>query len=314
MSNYIERSFYASKSDYHEHFWNVMRGKDAFIDRINKGRDRQTGTFAMPDTSTNKFNQAIAKRSLFRNMASVITAYNGADHIMAKKCDDMAMWVPEGAGIPVYDGADDFTNIHIESYKLGALTKLDLSFLSDVSFDVEKYLIERLAKVFDRAEENAFINGDGNAQPTGILNNTHGAEVGVAADALTYDDVIKLYFSVKSEYRKNGVWLMNDETAMALRSLKDSSGNYLWRDSDDTILGKKVIISEFMPNAESGKKPIAFGDFSYYWIVDRTPISVRTLREKFAILDQIGYLAFEFLDAKLIRTEAVKVLQIAVNG
>lgn len=310
MSEYIERSIYAGMSDYHEHFWNVMRGKDAFIDRINKGRDGQTGTFAMPDTSNNKYNQAISKRSLFRNIASVIPAYNGTSHIMAKNFEDMAMWVPEGASIPVYDGTDDFTNISIELYKLGVVTKLDLDFVSDSSFDVEKYLINRLAKSFDRAEENAFINGDGNNQPTGILNNSNGAEVAFTIETITYDDVINLYFSVKPEYRKNAVWLMNDETAMALRKLKDSAGNYLWRDSDDTIFGKKVVISEFMPNAESGKKPIAFGDFSYYWIVDRTPVSVRTLREKFLVIQQIGYLAIEFLDAKLIRKEAIKVLQL----
>ena len=72
---------------------------------------------------------------------------------------------------------------------------------------------------------------------------------------------------------------MNDETAMALRKLKDSAGNYLWRDSDDTILGKKVIISEFMPNAEDGNKPIAFGDFSYYWIADRQGRTFKRLNE-----------------------------------
>ncbi len=109
---------------------------------------------------------------------------------------------------------------------------------------------------------------------------------------------------------------MNDETALALRTLKDSTGNYLWRDNDDTILGKRVIISEYMPNAQSDSKPIAFGDFSYYWVIGRSPVSFKTLSEKFALHDQIGYLAFEFLDGKLIRPEAVKVIQIntEING
>lgn len=314
MSEYIERSISAGMSDYHEHFWNVMRGKDRYTENLNKAKDKQTGTFAMPSNSENKFNKEITKRSTFRNLASVIKAYNGSSHIMAKNFEDMAMWVPEGAGIPVYDGANDFTNISIELYKLGVVTKLDLDFVSDASFDVEKYLIDRLAKAFDRAEENAFINGNGKDQPTGILDNTNGAEVAFTTDSITYDDVIKLYFSTDKEYRKNAVWLMNDETAMTLRKLKDSAGNYLWHDSDDTIFGKKVIISEFMPNAESDKKPIAFGDFSYYWIVDRTPVSVRTLREKFLVIQQIGYLAFEFLDAKLIRKDAIKVIQVKSNS
>jgi HK97 family phage major capsid protein len=92
--------------------------------------------------------------------------------------------------------------------------------------------------------------------------------------------------------------------------MKDEVGNYLWRNNDDTILGKKVMISEFMPDMESGAKPIAFGDYSYYWIINRSPVSVKALSEKFALYDQIGYLAFEFIDGKLIRPEAVKVIKI----
>lgn len=60
------------------------------------------------------------------------------------------------------------------------------------------------------------------------------------------------------------------------------AGNYFWRDSDYSILGKKVIISKYMPNAKTGNRPIAFGDFIYYWVIGRSPVSVKTLSEKFA--------------------------------
>ena len=102
---------------------------------------------------------------------------------------------------------------------------------------------------------------------------------------------------------------MNDETALALRSIKDDSGNHIWNHANDTILGKKVCISEFMPGADASSKPIAFGDFSYYWVVGRSPVCVRPLVEQFAMLEYTGYLAYEFLDGKLIRPEAIKVMQ-----
>lgn len=103
---------------------------------------------------------------------------------------------------------------------------------------------------------------------------------------------------------------MNDCTALTLRTLKDADGNYLWNHADNTILGKRVVISEYMLDAAEGSKPITFGDFSYYWIIDRRPVSVRTLVEKFAVFGQIGYLAFKFLDNKLIRRDPVKIIQI----
>ena len=96
-----------------------------------------------------------------------------------------------------------------------------------------------------------------------------------------------------------------------LRTMKDDAGNYLWRNSDDTILGYKVIISNFMPSAEAGKCPIVFGDFTYYWVALRKPVSIRPLFERFSMYGQIAYLGIQFLDGRLIRREAMKAIQIS---
>ena len=310
MSNYTERLPYTGSPEYDKHFWNAMRGHDSSFDELSKGYNTGTGLYAMPNSSDNKYMTALEKESLFRSIGTIINAYGSGYRIFTKDSNDLAEWAAENDAIPIYEGIEDFTVNSVDSWKLAALVKMDEAFIHDASFDIENYLINRLAKNFGKAEENAFINGTGNQMPTGILNATGGADVGITTNSLTYDDVIRLYFSVKSEYRKNALWLMNDKTALALRNLKDSAGNYLWRDRDDTILGKKVIISEYVPDVGAGAKPIAFGDFSHYWVISRKPISVRSLIEKFALHNQIGYLAFEFLDGKLIRPEAVKVIQI----
>ena len=310
MITYTERLPYTGSPEYDKHFWNAMRGNDGSYAELSKGRNIETGTYAMPNSTNNKYMAALEKESLFRNIGTVVKAYGSGYRIFAKDSNDLAQWVAENDAIPIYDGIDDFTISTVDSWKLAAFVKMDEAFVRDAGFDIENYLINRFAKNFGRAEDNAFINGTGTQMPTGILNDAGGADVGITTAEITYDDVIGLYFSVKPEYRKNAVWLMNDKTALALRALKDNTGNYLWRDSDDTILGKKVIMCEFMPDAESGSKPIAFGDFSYYWVIGRSPVSIKTLSEKFALYDQIGYLAFEFLDGKLIRPEAIKVIQI----
>ena len=299
--------------EYDVQFWNAMRGYSGNEDVLSKGRIIATNSYALPVSATDKIANALMKESVFRNLATVIKAYNTGYLIKTKDCIGAAQFVPENTEIPVKDGKNDFDEKSIESYKLASFVKLDGAFVKDAAFSIENYLTERFAKNFGRAEDNAFINGTGNEEPTGILHGTEGADVGVTTAAITYDDVIKLYFSVKNEYRKNAVWMMNDRTALTLRTLKDANGNYIWNHSNDTILGKKVVISEFMPDAENGNKPIAFGDFSYYWIVDRKATSIRTLVELFAELGQIGYLAYKFLDAKLIRKDAIKVIQIGTT-
>ena len=170
--------------------------------------------------------------------------------------------------------------------------------LSDTAYreDGKPYLEEISSYVF--------LYRNGADMPTGILAT---ADTGVTASGeISFDDVLALYFSVAKQYRTDGAWLMNDETALKLKTLKDENGQYLWNQNNDTILGKPVHISEFMP---SEGKPIAFGDFSYCYIVDRLPLTVRTLHEKFGLQQKVGYLDVKYLDGLLIRPEAVKVLE-----
>ena len=252
--------------EYDIQFWNAMRNKEAREDILAKGRDISTGTYSMPTVAAGKVMNEIEKESDFRKIATVIRAYKNGYKIFAKDCKDKAEFVAEGAAIPVYESAGDFDEKTIESYKLASIVTLDEDFVNDAGFDIEKYLTQKLGKSFGKAEDNAFINGTGADEPTGILHHTDGAKTALTNQA------------------------------------------------NDTILGKQVIISEYMPDIETGTKPIAFGDFSYYWIVGRKPVMVRTLLEKFVLYDQIGYLAFEFLDGKLVRNEAIKVIQMADAG
>ena len=300
-----------SGKDYDTEFWNkAMRGKPADFEKLKDGRTA-TDMFTLPYDSNRKYMAELEKESIFRQFATSINVSSSNNTVLAYASDDVAACVPEGETINVSDLADDFTRIKTEAHKVVSLVKVANAFVTDNAFDIKKHIPKRFAKVFGRAEENLFINGTGEGQPVGILNDTLGAETGVTTTDVTFDDVINLYMSVKAKHRKHGVWLMNDETALALRKLKDKDGNYLWQENMDTILGKPVYISEFMPSIATGKKVIAFGDFSYYWILNRRTLAVRALKEKFELYDQTGYLAMEYIDGKLVNKEAIKVMQIS---
>ena len=307
--SYSETMAEYSRKDYDRIFWNHMRGYTVDYDKLKNSKSLNADWLNMPSETNGKYEKALMRESAARQLCSLFSRYGGTSKILAAESDDLAEFVPEFGGIEVREVLNDFQKLPVERYKLAIMLRLPTEFVTDAVFDLEGYLIRRLAKCFGRAEDKAFITGTGVGEPTGLLHDTDGAETGTSA-ALSYDSVIDLYFSVKPEYRKNGVWIMNDETAHALKKLKDDSGNYLWRGSDDTIMGKPVVISEYMPNAESGAKPLLFGDFSYYWLVKRSPVTVKVIKELFALNGQTAYLAFEFLDGKLIRRDAVKALQI----
>lgn len=300
---------------YYSDFWNNMRGQENVTDRMDIGRESKTNTYRLPGESGKKFMAALKKESVPRQLATVVNATRGDSRIWTFDCEGQADWGEENL-LDYFDNANDFRRLDIQAYQLSEFVRLGTEFASDQAFAIEDYVIGKFARCFGVSEEAAFVNGTGENQPTGILNETQGAEIGVTAEsasAINYDEVMKLYFSLDKKYRKHAVWIMNDETTLALRTLKDSAGNYLWRNSDDTIFSKPVQIVDSMPSVGAGQKVIAFGDFSYYWLVQRFPVTIRALKEKFALRGQIGYLGYEYLDGKLIRPEAVKVLQMAAE-
>ncbi len=307
-NNTIETKAYA------ERFWNGMRGNRSVMDELLVTATCLIGCHDLPLCDNDRLIDNLNNKSLFRRIASVKSLLNASSHIVVYDSNDIAAWVDEENPMPISDSADDFKLLQIESHKLGVFMSINNTFMADNSFGFEKYFVERLSKNFARAETNAFINGTGkaNIMPVGILHNNGGAEIGATANTtLTYEDIVSLYFSVKPEYRENGIWLMNDNTAKAIRMIRDESGAYIWNSNNNSIFGKQVYISEFMPDIASGKKPIAFGDFSYYWVIPRGTIGVRPLYEKYAQYGQVGYLAYERLDGRLIRTDAVKVMVIS---
>ncbi|AQS52543.1 hypothetical protein BW727_100133 [Jeotgalibaca dankookensis] len=301
----------SNQSMYNKAFWNTMRTQQEIYSEMSNMKD-STGSYPAPYEFMHSYTPALEKENVFRRIGTVVKTTSPEGKIFASTSTGKAEWLSEGVAIP--ESNDTINQFTLNSYKLASLTRLKHTFVTDNKFDIEKYLKNEFARRFGREEENAFLNGDGVDAPTGILHPTEGAEVGVTAagtDAITYDEVIKLYFSLGKHYRRNAVWIINDETALYLRTLKDSSGNYLWNHSDNTILGKPVEYSNYMPGMESGNKAIAFGDFSFFWIVDRQSLSVKVLKEKYILEGQIGYASYERLDAKLIVPEAVKVLQLA---
>lgn len=288
---------------YGEDFWAAMRGDNTSFNKIDSGKNSMTGTFLLPSGSAAKFATVLELNNVFRRIGTVISAVSSDAKLWLSDNTTTPEWVPEGGVIPVAAGPD-FPKKPVNAHKLAVINTVDTDLVSDACFDLENCLMKQFGKRFGKAEEDAFINGTGVDMPTGILAT---ADTGVTASSeITFDDVLALYFSVAKQYRTDGAWLMNDETALKLKTLKDENGQYLWNHNSDTILGKPVHISEFMP---SEGKPIAFGDFSYYYIVDRLPLTVRTLHEKFGLQQKVGYLGVEYLDGLLIRPEAVKVLE-----
>lgn len=135
-----------------------------------------------------------------------------------------------------------------------------------------------------------------------------------SATAITADELISLVYALNSPYRRNAKFLLNDATVSAIRKLKDQNGAYLWQPSiqagqPDRLLGYELYTSPYVPAVAAGALTVAFGDFMNYWIGDRAGRTVQRLNELYATNGQIGYVATERVDGKVILPEGIQLLQ-----
>jgi len=107
---------------------------------------------------------------------------------------------------------------------------------------------------------------------------------------------------------------MNDATVALIRKLKDNNGAYLWQPSlqagePDKLLGYELYTSPYAPIVEASAYSVAFGDFSNYWIADRYGRTVQRLNELYSTNGQVGFVATERVDGKVILAEGIQLLQ-----
>ena len=305
-----------ASDEYKRNFWNAMRlqGNPYEIrNALQEGTDSEGG-YLVPDEYERTLVQALEEENVFRRLAKVIQTSSGDRKIPIVTSHGTAVWLDEEDALTESDEVFDQTSL--SAYKLGTFLKVSDELLNDSVFDLPSYISTEFARRIGAKEEEAFFVGDGSGKATGIFAATGGAQTGVTAastTAITADELIDLFYSLKSPYRRKAVWVMNDSTFKAIRKLKDNQGQYLWQPSltagtPDTILNRPVYTSSYVPAIAAGAKTIAFGDFSYYWIADRQGRSFKRLNELFATTGQVGFMATQRVDGKLILSEAIKVL------
>ncbi|CDB24039.1 phage major capsid protein hk97 family [Clostridium sp. CAG:557] len=305
-----------ASNEYKNAFWQVMRNKAGLEvkNALQIGSDAEGG-YLTPDEFEHTLVEALEEEDIFRGLANTIQTSSGDRKIPVVATKGDASWVDEEGAIPESD--DSFKQVTLSAYKLATMIKISEELLNDSAFDLESYVAKEFGRRIGTKEEEALFVGDGTGKPTGILDATGGGQLGKTtsgAAAISFDEIMDLFYSLKSPYRKNATFLMNDSTVKAIRKLKDGAGQYIWQPSmvagtPDTILNRPVLTSAYMPEISAGNKTVAFGDFKYYWIADRQGRSFKRLNELFAVTGQIGFVATQRLDGKLILPEAVKYLQ-----
>ncbi|MBO5324397.1 MAG: phage major capsid protein [Oscillospiraceae bacterium] len=296
---------------YNAAFWDTMHTGMPH-NALKEGSDG-SGGYLVPDTYHDRMVKALAKKNVLRQISHVIPTSHRM-HIPVAGDVDCADWIPENTVMKFMDA--EFGEVILDAYKLGTTIRASDEMLEDNGIDLEKYILDMFSERIGDAEEKAFIRGDGNGKPMGLI---HQAELGVMSELdgnITMDDMVNLEYALSSEYRDNAVWLMSEDAYNRLRRIPHYLGHGVWRndlkEGDPVrLFGYPIYICHAMDDVAPGNIPVMFGDFSNYWIGDRGKRTIKRLVERYADRGQVAFITTERVDAKLTLPKAVKMLKIS---
>lgn len=198
--------------------------------------------------------------------------------------------------------------------------------LDDAFFNVESFITSELTTEFAEKEEEAFTVGNGVKKPKGFLSYETDDKADKARDwgklqkitasaaAISADDIVSLIYSLRKPYRAGSKFMLNNQSLLDVRLLKDDKGNYIWQPGlqvgqPSLLSGFAVAENEQMPDIgdSSGKAPIAFGNFKRgFYIFDR--IGIRMLRDPYTKKPFVGFYTTKRVGSMLNDSNAIKVL------
>lgn len=207
----------------------------------------------------------------------------------------------------------------LTAFRQSVTVPITKDMLMDASFDMEAEIFGDASEAFAQGEGRNFVLGDGVKKPFGYLADTRvtdNARPTGTAGTVDADDVILLTGDLKVGY--NPTYVMNRRTLAFLRTLKSTTGSFLWQPGlngpvMNTINGFPYILADDMPDIANNAFPIAFGDFMRgYTIVDRTGVSI--VRDEFTRKREaiVEFTINRWNTGQVTLPEALKVLQVSV--
>ncbi|EFU0737078.1 phage major capsid protein [Escherichia coli] len=319
--------------------------KTAFIGFMRKGKDDglrelerkalqvgvdEDGGYAVPEELDRTILNLLKDEVVMRQEATTITV-GGANYKKLVNLGGTASgWVGETDARPETD-ASKLGQIEPFMGEIYGNPQATQTMLDDAFFNVEDWINSELAIEFAEQEEIAFTSGNGTKKPKGFLayastldpdkTRTFGTLQHIlsgAAAGVTADAIIKLVYTLRKVHRNGAKFMMNNNSLFAIRILKDSEGNYLWRPGlelgqPSSLVGYGVAENEQMPDIAADAKAIAFGNFKRgYTIVDR--IGTRILRDPYTKKPFVGFYTTKRTGGMLVDSQAIKLLQIGTGA
>lgn len=324
FSQKMDTDTYTSK-----HFHRYLKAGGGLIqkDGLHAG-DGSHGGYLVPEVLHSRLDQKLHDLSPLRQVANILKISRSSVDILVNRTAPQVGWAGETDPRDETD-APDMVKIKIPAHELYAKPRATQKLLEDAQVNVEEWLVQKVSEQMALRESHAFIHGDGDNKPKGLLaydlvdagdyawgniEKIRTGAQGAFAEAHGGDALIDVLHRVPTHYLKGAVWLMSPSALAAVRKLKDeSTGQYLWQPGFGTtpanLLGYPVVICDAMPALIPGRASpsIFFGNFKEaYQIVDRADMHV--MRDPYSAKPHVEFYVTRRVGADVINFDAIKAL------
>lgn len=263
------------------------------------------GGYTVATEFSKKLIEAMKATGSVRSVASVIQTATGAQMLFPTTDATAEEGEIIGQNTIVTVGETTFGQASLDVYKYSSKSiALPFELLQDSMFDIEAYIQNLLRLRLGRIQDRHHVLGTGTAQPKGVVTASALGKAGATGSVATagYDDLVDLEHSVDPAYRAACKYLMNDSTLKVLRKIKDDNGRPIFvpgyeqgnpGGAPDRLLGREIVINQYVAAMAASAKSILFGDFSKYLIRDVMDVTLfRMTDSAFTLKGQVGFVAF----------------------
>ncbi|MDX1924151.1 MAG: phage major capsid protein [Rickettsiaceae bacterium] len=313
MNNFLEISVDDSIQT-KDGFANFVKGISSPDEYKTISTDQQDrGGYAVVAERFKGILQKIAEISPMRKLASVDTISSNALELLIQEGEFECGWVSERAA-RADTLASKLLQKRIMIHEVYAQPKATQKLLDDSFVNIEEWITSQLVQSFAAKENEAFIHGDGENKPKGILSYDEIERVGVRESGLiAIEDLLNLLNSLPERYQPNATFLMNRRVYAALQMIRDANGRFIIQPSlsekaPSTLFGIPVVLESNMPFCEAGKSVVAIADFKQaYKIVDRHGIMI--MKDPYTEKPFTKFYATKRLGGEVVNHDAIKLLK-----
>lgn len=195
-------------------------------------------------------------------------------------------WTAEAQPRPATE--PNFKEVHIVTHELAGLCKISRTLMSDSMIAMESELKGLFAGAISYAEDVAFLNGDGNAKPRGVLQSSalvvYPTRSGANKFALA--DAANMMGAMIPQSRPKSVWVMVNNLFSQLVQLADSTGRVTYIPNVGSgygeaklamgqllLFGRPVLFTERL-NTLGTQGDVLLADFSKYIVADTGSLEI----------------------------------------